>query len=413
MTDPIIKLLRELRPTDADQIDAIFPADEQAARLAAILAQAPPIAATRRVDAGATAVSTRHGPGERRRRTRAYRRLHRPLLTSALVAGGIAAVLLLVAGVLSGQGPTVAVPAQAAVLRGALRAVDAAPGTIVVESYDTLWPAMGAGRPFEQHQEAIYETPAGSGAQNYLISYGPGTTETVTMNGETEDYDPSNNTIYTAVDIDTCDCDVSPGSAPGSYVVSLRKTPGARRNSAAWEMNEHPPRPLTITSAQARALRDSADSVSVEPLPGLSTEDHGSGRWKLTIVASWRVPTETSWIQSELQAHRLKLDGTTTVNGRDAIELRTADGAGRYDVAPGTYYPIRMVVHNPGGGSITTNFSQYQVLPNTPTHQRLLSLIARHPGARIDNSHADYVAAETQLSNDSWPRATHPLRNPS
>lgn len=323
------------------------------------------------------------------------------------------AFLLLVVGVLPGQGPTVAVPAQAAVLRGALHALDAGPGTIVVESYDTLWPAMGQRPPFEQHQEAIYQTPAGSGAQNFLTSYGPNTTETVTMNGETEDYDPSNNTIYTAVDINACGCAITPGSEPGTYVVSLRQAPGARRGSAAWAMNEHPPRPLTITSAQAHALRDGADSLSVNPLPGTSPQHDASGRWKMTIVASWRVPSETSWIQAKLQAHQLKLVGTTTVNGRDAIELTTADGTGHYDVAPGTYYPIRTVVKNPGGGSITTNFSEYQVLPDTPANQQLLSLTARHPGARIDNSHADYVAAETQLSNDSWPRATHTLKGSS
>ena len=67
-------------------------------------------------------------------------------------------------------------------------------------------------------------------------------------------------------------------------------------------------------------------------------------------------------------------------------------------------------MRNPGGGSITTDFSRYQVLPDTPADRRLLSLAARHPGARIDSSHADYVAAETQLSNDSWPRATHALK---
>ena len=41
MTDPIIELLRA-RPGDADQIGAVFPADEKAARIAAILAHADP-----------------------------------------------------------------------------------------------------------------------------------------------------------------------------------------------------------------------------------------------------------------------------------------------------------------------------------------------------------------------------------
>ena len=218
------------------------------------------------------------------------------MLTSAVVAAAIVTAVVLVAGALSGRGPTLAVPAQAAVLRGALHALDAAPGTIVDESYDTFWPAMGRDTRSSNIRKRSTRRPPAAERRTSSISYGPGTTETVTMNGETEDYDPSNDTIYTAVDINTCNCDLTPGSAPGTSIVSLRRTPGARRNSAAWEMNEHPPGPLTITNAQARALRDGADSLSIEPRAGTS----GQGRWRMTIVASWRVPSETGWIQAQL-----------------------------------------------------------------------------------------------------------------
>jgi hypothetical protein len=406
MTDPIIELLRELRPSDAHDIDAIFPAEEKAARLAAMLVTAKASALTHGSEAASLEAPTQRERAKRRRRP-AYRRIRRPWITSALLAGGIVAVLLLFAGVLSGQGPTIAVPAQAAVLRGALDALDAHPGTILVESYDTLWPAMGNQPPFEQHQEVIYETPAGSGAQNFLTSYGHNTTETVTMNGVTEDYDPSNNTIYTAVDINPCGCNITPGSTPGTDIVTLLKIRDARPGTAAWEQNEHPPQPLTITAAQAQALRDGSTMLNTTGV------DPGGAATRLQIVAAFRVPSETSSIQTQLREHKLKLDGTATIDGRDAIVLATADGSARYYVEPRTYDPIRTVIHNPGGGLLTTTFSQYQVLPDTPANQRLLSLIARHPGARIDNSHADYAAAETQLSHDSWPRATHPVRNSS
>lgn len=404
MTDPMIELLRELRPSDADDIDAIFPADEKPARLAAILATAKANVVSHRSDLGSLEAPTRLERAKRRRRP-AYRRIQRPLITSTLLAGGIVAVLLLLAGVLSGQGPTVAVPAQAAVLSGALHALDTHPGTILVESYDTLWPAMGNQPPFEQHQEVIYETPAGSGAQNFLTSYGPRTTETVTMNGVTEDYDPSDNTIYTAVDINACGCNIKPGSTPGTYIVTLVKIRDAQPGTAAWEQNEHPPQPLTITAAQAQALRAGGamlNTTGVGP---------GGAATRLQIVAAFRVPSETSSIQTQLQEHKLKLDGTATIDGRDAIVLETANGSEKYYVEPVTYDPIKTIIQNPGGGLLTTTFSQYQVLPDTPANQRLLSLSARHPGARVDNSHADYVAAETQLSNDSWPRATHAVRN--
>jgi hypothetical protein len=403
MTDPLIELLRELRPSDADHIDAIFPADKKAAQLAAILATANGTAVTHRSEPGSLEAPPQLERARRRQRP-GYRRIHRSMIMSALLAGGIVAGLLLLAGALSGQGPTIAVPAQAAVLRGALDALDAGPGTILVESYDTLWPAMGGQPPFEQHQEVIYETPAGSGAQNFLTSYGPNTTETVTMNGVTEDYDPSDNTIYTAVDINQCGCNITPGSTPGTYIVRLVKIRGAKPGTVAWEQNEHPPQPLTITAPQAQALRDGSAMLNAGIRPdGAPT--------RLQIVAAYRVPSETDSIRTQLQEHKLKLNGTMTIDGRDAIALSTADGSAKYYVEPGTYYPIRTMLQNPGGGLLTTTFSQYQVLPDTAANQTLLSLTARHPGARIDTSHADYVAAETQLSNDSWPRATHTIRN--
>lgn len=403
MTDSMSELLRELRPSDADDIDAIFPADEKSARLAAILASAKAGAVSHRSAPGSLEAPTQLERAKRRRWP--VRRIQRPLITSALLAGGIVAVVLLLAGALSGEGPTIAVPAEAAVLRGALHALDARPGTILVESYDTLWPAMGNQPPFEQHQEVIYETPAGSGAQNFLTSYGPRTTETVTMNGVTEDYDPSNNTIYTAVDINACGCKITPGSTPGTYIVTLVKIRDAHPGTAAWEQNEHPPQPLTITAGQAQALRDGSamlNTTGVGP---------GGAATRLQIVAAFRVPSETSSIRTQLQEHKLKLKGVATIDGRDAIVLETANGSEKYYVEPVTYDPIKTIIRNPGGGLLTRTFSQYQVLPDTPANQRLLSLRTRHPGARIDNSHADYVAAETQLSNDSWPRATHAVRN--
>ena len=404
MTDPMIELLRELRPSDADDIEAIFPADEKQARLAAILATAKANEVSHRWDPESLEAPAQLERGRLGRRP-AHRRPRRPLITSALLAVAIAAVVLFFAGALSGQGPTIAVPAQAAVLRGALHALDAQPGTILVESYDTLWPAMGNQPPFEQHQEVIYETPAGRGAQNFLTSYGPRTTETVTANGVTEDYDPSNNTIYTAVDINACGCNIAPGSKPGTYIVTLVKIRDARPGTAAWEQNEHPPQPLTITAAQAQALRAGSamlNTTGVGP---------GGAATRLQIVGAFRVPSETSSIRTQLQDHKLKLDGTATVDGREAIVLKTADGSEKYYVEPVTYDPIKTIIQNPGGGMITTTFSQYQVLPDTPANQRLLSLRARHPGARIDNRHADYLAAETQLSNDSWPRATRAVSN--
>ena len=71
-----------------------------------------------------------------------------------------------------------------------------------------------------------------------------------------------------------------------------------------------------------------------------------------------------------------------------------------YDVAPGTYYPIKQVFRS-RAITITTVYSEYRVLPATPANQHLLSLAARHPGARIDHDPADYQAAQARLITGS------------
>ena len=146
--------------------------------------------------------------------------------------------------------------------------------------------------------------------------------------GVTEDYDPSDNTIYTAVDINACGCNIKPGSTPGTYIVTLVKIRDARPGTAAWEQNEHPPQPLTITAAQAQALRAGGamlNTAGVGP---------GGAATRLQIVAVFRVPSETSSIQTQLQEHKLKLDGTATIDGRDAIVLETANGSEKYYESP-------------------------------------------------------------------------------
>jgi hypothetical protein len=94
--------------------------------------------------------------------------------------------------------------------------------------------------------------------------------------------------------------------------------------------------------------------------------------------------------------------GPTMIDGRKAIELISIHEPYGYvyDVAPGTYYPIKQVFRS-RAITITTIYTEYRVLPATPANQQLLSLAARHPGARIDHNPADYQAAQARLITGS------------
>jgi hypothetical protein len=115
----------------------------------------------------------------------------------------------------------------------------------------------------------------------------------------------------------------------------------------------------------------------------------------MSIHPAFRVPSESTSVHAWLG--KLKVAGPTTVDGRRAIKLVPVHGHGEYDVAPGTYYPIREVLPYASGSQIIT-WSEYRVVPATAANERLLSLEARHPGARVDHSRADFLAAWKRLT---------------
>jgi hypothetical protein len=124
--------------------------------------------------------------------------------------------------------------------------------------------------------------------------------------------------------------------------------------------------------------------------------------YRMKITPAFRVTPTTAEIQAQLKAARLKVAGPTTIDGRKAVKLISIHGpyGYEYDVAPGTYYPIKQVFRS-RAITITTVYSEYRVLPATPANQQLLSLAARHPGARIDHNPADYQAAQARLITGS------------
>jgi len=337
------------------------------------------------------------------------RSVRRPVLTLAVLAGVLAALVLGVTGVLSGRGPTAPQLADAAVLRGAAAALTHPPGSIVIDFDSNVQktnpkflkfapgykPPQGiqTGR-WSNHE--ITETPVGKGPQNEVNLGGPSVTNGVQIgevNGNNELYDPTTNTVYISSQYGS---DITPGAQPGTFVYTQPKLRDAPPGSGAAQENAHRPPPLTITAAQARALRDGTSQVQIVGSP-----EHPS-TYRMKITPAFRVTPTTAEIQAQLKAGKLKVAGPTTIDGRKAIKLTSVHGpyGYEYDVAPGTYYPIKQVFRS-RGITVTTVYSEYRVLPATPANQQLLILAARHPGARIDHNPADYQAAQARLITGS------------
>jgi hypothetical protein len=132
-------------------------------------------------------------------------------------------------------------------------------------------------------------------------------------------------------------------------------------------------------------------------------------------------PGLISSFERQLRAGQYRLAGRTTIDGRAALRLvqtratllPLATQSGRFQsrdtayVAPGSYDPIEGIVRATLPGLRTTvvnRWQGYRVLPVTPANQRLLSLTARHPNARvIDNARAYLRASQSEIRTSTTP----------
>ena len=106
----------------------------------------------------------------------------------------------------------------------------------------------------------------------------------------------------------------------------------------------------------------------------------------MIITRPFRISDDTAQIRSRLKAGKLKLAGSTTVDGRRALRLVAVHGFDEYDVAPGTYAPIRTVLGYGPAIVVTTIYSEYRILPATAANERLLGRSTRSNVGAVDLS---------------------------
>ena len=317
------------------------------------------------------------------------RRPSRAILTLGVPVAGLAAVALVIAGALSSSGGIGPQPADGAVLRGVAAALDHKPGSILLERINVTYSGRN-GKSSSWQEQQIFETPAGAGPQNTLFySNQPGQpTEQAVINGNEEVYIKATNTVYIN---SIWGNDISAGKKPGTYIYTAPNPgPGAATLPAP---------PLTLTARQAQALRNGSSAI-VQSLVGHHVPFHV----KLTVAPANHFTGDIASIRGRLRTHRLTVDGLTTISGHPAIKLTSiSDKAARPDqvtdsglefyVDPRTYRPIKEIVSRPPLFRDSETFTEYQTVPINPINERLLSLTARHPSARVDRNASDYRRA--------------------
>lgn len=351
------------------------------------------------------------GAQVRRRRRRTWIRL--ALAGAATTAVGLGAFGLLVRGA-----PTTAEPAAAAVIRQAAAALAQAPGTILHIKFTAIQD-NGDGTTASWSQESFSEeTPPYDTRLIEVQSLGtPPGVEQATINGVSQLYDPTRNTIYVGPPPSPPDANVrhyefSRGPTPGTYTV---RVPVAFRVSVPARGKPPAPvtaiyRTMTVTAAQAKALRSGTAVVvwrrrnhrgpvrDMRVVRASAAPAHGRSRSASANHASSVDPFSASFrgqILALLRSGKVHVAGHATVDGRDTIKIASADGHTTYYVAPDSYTPVELTTTGTSGG-VSTYFDTYQELPLDGNSQ-LLSLTAQHPNATIDRNVADYQAADVRL----------------
>jgi hypothetical protein len=126
------------------------------------------------------------------------------------------------------------------------------------------------------------------------------------------------------------------------------------------------------------------------------------------IPSLWS-PCTAEEVAINVRSGAAKLVGTTRVDGRHVIEFMATDGSWTYYADAHSDEPVRLEVRGIAGtewpatpaakrerATLTLDVRTYEQLPFR-RYEKLLSLSAQHPGARIDTKAADYYAAQGRL----------------
>ena len=368
--DPVIRRIAAVRPSIPE--DDLSPDGRRARAIAErVLAGSPPTAS----------------PHVRGRWARPRWALPRVGLALAPVA---AAIVLLLAGTFSGPDSSGTQSAAAAVIRATRNALAPSPGTIFVEDETFVSGPTVHGHPYTLHQ--ALETPA-RGPQNGLTTTDDpaqlgGRRSLVSglsfVGGTEEIYLPSTNTIYVS---SIWGPYLHPSSRPGTFIY--------RYASGAPAYTTHP---LTVTARQRRLLLKGQDVIR---LTSKNVVVKGVKKVKilgLKVLPPLRAPAQyAETIREELANSGLHLVGRTRVDGRAAIELagKTTDATAPEEhlyFDPTTHLPFEEV-DSVGTPRQQVIHLRLRKLPITRATERLLSLHALYPTARVDRSTRDYLRA--------------------
>jgi hypothetical protein len=329
-----------------------------------------------------------------RRDVRRSSRLRPALIrvTAVCVTAAAAVAVLSAVGVFGTNGPSLVDQAAAALApkhgsvlhMNMLGSQNNGDGTTVSWS-DESWQAGTA--PYDRRQ--IETSPEGTRV------------ETAMVDGVTQVYDPSTDTIYV-------DTQAKPPTTEAAASPSARAQQQQTAYARIVSVTVAPGGKVAVTIEAKAANGTLTRSVQV-----VKKENVKRLKAKLAIVADGPKVSSTSasgdeqpttaYEQDPFRAQILALlrsgkvheDGRPTVDGRDLIRFVSNDRHATYLVDATTYHPVEWTTTGDGGGT-TLRFVTYENVPVSEGSD-LLSLTAQHPGVRVDRDPAHWAEASGRL----------------
>ena len=187
--------------------------------------------------------------------------------------------------------------------------------------------------------------------------------------------------------------------------------PGFQAVSAGQRIELYDPLNDTIYRTSQNALQRAQFRRIALVDPNAKHTISASGRGEMVFAGPTMIPGRTSVYEAGLRAGQYRRAGMTVIDGHTALRLvqtRTSQrfGAGGMSlpyhplstvyVSPRSYVPILEITHIslPGATStVTQRWQTYRVLSASRANERLLSLTALHPHARVIDNANSYLRA--------------------
>ena len=321
------------------------------------------------------------GRGRRARRRRNVARLAVAVAAAAALALGLTSVFSRTASAQS-------------ILRHAAAAVAATPGTILHIDMSAVQD-NGDGTTVTWHEES-WQLESAPYSRRQVETANGSTVESGNDAAGDEIYDAARNTVYVYPHSEQTppqanEPRVVRGPSPGKYtlrvgkaslVISAAQAKGLRKGTLAiaWRFDPH--------DAQAGGKLGLIPAVKVYHAPKSADDSDSSS-------PDPDSPEFRNQILALLNSGGADVVGHKTIDGRDTIEIDSADGHTSYFVDPKSYDPVELDTRGNGGG-VNLRFNTYETL-SADDNGDLVDVTAQHPNATVDRSASDYDAAQKRL----------------